>query len=208
MPLSGSPTQQKTSVQTVQELSGLIGAAIADGEFAYVVETKTTYRLDRTATTGGVPSGDGYGRWLPFLSTGSAGMGFVDTNAATTSSSLYADLLDVTVTNVYGGAFLITFAASFFLTPGGDGQPTTFQVLVDGTLLATPSAATSGSMCPQVKGAALGRGVATLVTMTPPLAAGPHTVTVQWKVAEGTATISNTGPGLETSASLLVQEMS
>lgn len=65
--LSGTPTQNATSVADVATLAGLDDTPYKDGELAYVVATVTYYRVNRTNNTG-IPTKSGWGSWTVFAS--------------------------------------------------------------------------------------------------------------------------------------------
>ncbi|MFI5299116.1 MAG: hypothetical protein ACHREM_13550 [Polyangiales bacterium] len=69
MTITATTTQISLSFPNATALAKATVVEFADGEWAYTSDTKTTWRLDRSATVGGVPTSNGYGRWLPFTPT-------------------------------------------------------------------------------------------------------------------------------------------
>jgi hypothetical protein len=88
--ISGSITQNRSSCDTISDLAGLPDSAFLDGEWAYVIATKQTFRLDRTSTatadnTSVVTTHSTNGRWIEFEAgdlTPFVGAGTVDTVVA------------------------------------------------------------------------------------------------------------------------------
>jgi hypothetical protein len=69
--LSGSPTQNATSVADLATLRGLDDTPYKDGELAYVVAVATYYRVNRLNNTG-VPTKSGNGTWTVYSQGSSA----------------------------------------------------------------------------------------------------------------------------------------
>lgn len=124
MPITANTTQSSLSFPSIVELAGAETACISDGDWAYTADTKTTWRLDRKATTGGVVTRNGNGRWLPFAQ-GSAVEVLTATDPAQTLPLL-----------PYGVSILenLTGGAVFFALPDGtDGMTKTIVGGSNGT---------------------------------------------------------------------------
>lgn len=116
----------------------------------------------------------------------------VDTS---TPSVVFVDLLTAPVITTGGGPLLVTFTASASATLAG--AQVSFRILVDG-------AASRGS---GLVASAAGIPSSTALLAKIPLAAGPHTVKIQWRVSLGTVQIRPvTAPDNE-HGSLYVQEL-
>ena len=75
MPLTQTPTQSATSVESASALSSVVTACLRPGELGYTWDTKAYWTLDPTAAApAGIPTQSGQGRWLPF-SIGPSGGG-------------------------------------------------------------------------------------------------------------------------------------
>lgn len=110
MPISPTTTQVGLSVRNATELALVNVTSFSAGELAYKQDDKTYWSLDRTATSGGIATADGYGRWLPFAGGSSSG--------GTLPTTLVVDLTATTDgTGTLGSPFNKIQSAINALTP-------------------------------------------------------------------------------------------
>ncbi|MFI5300483.1 MAG: hypothetical protein ACHREM_20545 [Polyangiales bacterium] len=115
--LSGSPTQTKTSVRTIVELSSLIDVAYADGELAYVSTLDVYFRVNRAATSG-IQTKSRAGYWT-FYSAGAASLSGV--GAPTIAPVVGAVYVDTATGSLYAG-IAAPLPAWILAASGGGGS--------------------------------------------------------------------------------------
>lgn len=113
----------------------------------------------------------------------------------TTTSTAFVDLISQAITTSPGSALEISISAS--ASNGTTGNDQGFQLVIDG-------AAVRGFSCRNTGGNTATSGA--LVYKKTGLAAGAHTVALQWKTSGNTARVDPAGTTVE-HASLLIKEV-
>lgn len=116
-----------------------------------------------------------------------ASSNFQLSNAASNASNVYGNLVSTTLVLPVGTPGIVTVQWTATVD-GANGAVANFQILIDGTLAGQPAA--NGASCSFVTGA-LKQSVG-MVRQFSGLAAGSHTIAVQWKVSTGTVTCDPT----------------
>ncbi|MFI5296895.1 MAG: hypothetical protein ACHREM_02260 [Polyangiales bacterium] len=98
--LSGSPTQNATSVADLATLQGLNDTPYKDGEFAYVVADDTYYRVNRNAASG-IPTKSGNGRWTIYSPGAATTFGSGPPSAPVVIGGVY---VNTTTGTIYAGS--------------------------------------------------------------------------------------------------------
>jgi hypothetical protein len=137
--------------------------------------------------------------------TGSSGAGLIQTQVADLTTDVAngggsATLLSVPIVVTGGNSLLAHFTASG-QNSGAGGSQTFFQLRIDGTVI-------KGATFTKGGGGGAGGDCAAIVAKIPALAAGAHTVDVQWNPGAGVSSINAASNPNGNHATLLVEEVS